>query len=933
MLSLGAIVFASPWVLLGLLALPAIWFLVRALPPRPRREAFPPIALLRRLVRTEPPPARTPPWLLLLRFLLAALLILALSGPVLNPTERFAGSGPLLLVVDDGWTVASRWDARIALLDRLLAKAAREERAVVLLTTAPEPGERGDGEPRPLAEPQPASELREELAGFLPQPFAPDHQHTAARISGDESVAEGISLWVSDGLAHPGGEKLEAALRARGDLTVFADISAEHGPLALLPLEQAGLDFLVRIRRPSGGGEAAYELRALAADGRSLATETAVFPAGQEGASVRLSLPQKLRNQVARIEIAGEASTGAAALLDSRSGRPLVGLAAGGSGPAVEPLRSPLYYLERALEPVAQTRRGDLDEILEAEPGVIILADVGSMIPNRRARLKSWLESGGLLIRFAGPTMSGADGALLPVRLRSGERAVGGALSWEEPQRLGPFSEDGPFAGLKAPESVTVSRQLLATPSAELADRTWARLADGTPLVTAERRGGGWLVLVHTTADPSWSSLALSGLFVDMLERLLPLAQLSPEAAMIGNGPKSLAPQSLLDGFGRLGPPSDAIAPIPAAEFDGIAASPEHPPGLYGAPSSPLALDLMGPNGPIGPDFRFVRAVRDALPIMDGVGTERDLRPPLLGLVMALALADLIVSLIMRGVLAGRLPMRRVAGAAGLLACLLAMAGGPPARAQPAADAATAVDDSYAVRATTRTRLGYVETGDAEIDRMTRAGLRGLARVVELRTAVRLGEAMAVDPERQHLSLFPLVYWPVPEDAQALSEASLANLERFMRSGGIAVFDTGVSDPAGESLGLQNPAARAALQRLLGPLALPSLMQADQEHVLGRAFYLMDRFPGRIRGRAVWVAQSSGGEQPEVSPVVIGAHDWPAAWAIDAYDHFLVPDLPGGRTQRELAFRFGVNLVMYALTGAYKADQLHLPALIERLGE
>lgn len=932
MLSLGAIAFTTPWVLMGLLGLPAIWWLVRALPPRPRREAFPPIALLRRLVRTEPPPARTPPWLLVLRFLLAALLILALAGPILNPTERFAGSGSLLIVVDDGWTAASRWEARIALLDRLLAKAAREERAAILLTTAPAPGDAREAETPPLPEPRPASELRQELAGFLPQPFAPDHARAAARISNSEAVANGPVLWISDGLAHPGGEALETALRGRGALAIHADAPARR-PLALLPPEAAGLDFLVRIQRPPGGNEATQELRVLGADGRRLATETAEFARGEERTSVRVSLPQKLRNQVARIEIAGETSAGAVVLLDSRSGRPLVGLAAGGSGPAVEPLRSPLYYLERALEPVAETRRGDLDRLLEAEPQVLVLADVGGIIPSRRARLETWLEAGGVLIRFAGPTMSGADAALLPVRLRSGERAVGGALSWEEPQRLGPFSEDGPFAGLNAPESVTVSRQLLAVPSAELGEKTWARLADGTPLVTAERRGSGWLVLVHTTADPSWSSLALSGLFVEMLERLLSLAQLSPEAAMVGDGPKTLAPQSLLDGFGRLGPASDAIASIPAAEFDEIAASPQHPPGLYGESTSPLALDLMGPQGPIDPGFRFTLAARDALPVAEGSGSERDLRPPLLGVVMALALADLLAGLMMRGLLSGGLSFRRLAGAAGLLACLPAFGDGGLALAQPGAGAEPALDDSYAVRATTETRLAYVETGDPDIDRMTEAGLRGLARVVELRTAVRLGEAMPVAPESQPLSLFPLVYWPVPEDAAALSEAALANLERFLRSGGIAVFDTGVGDPAGESLGLQNPTARAALQRLLGPLGLPALMQAEQEHVLGRAFYLMDRFPGRIRGRGVWVSQSSGGERPEVSPVVIGAHDWAAAWAIDPYDHFLVPDLAGGRTQRELAFRFGVNLVMYAMTGTYKADQLHLPALIERLGE
>jgi len=928
MLSLGAIAFASPWVLLGLLALPALWFLVRALPPRPRREAFPSITLLRRLVRTEPPPAKTPPWLLLLRLLLAALLILALAGPVLNPTERIPGEGPLLIVVDDGWTAVSRWDARIALLDRLLAKAAREERAAVLLTTAPDAGETGNEDFPPLPEPRPAAELRQELAGFVPKPFAPDHIRTEARIATSDLETERV-LWISDGLEHPGSTALEDKLRELGDLVTYAD-APDRQPLALLPLTQAGLDFVATLRRPPGG-EAEHELRALGADGRVLASAMVRFERGEDTGRARVSLPQQLRNRVTRIEVAGEESAGAVALLDARAARPLVGLAAGGGGPVVEPLKSPLYYLDRALEPFAQTRRGDLEALLESEPGVIMLADIGKVIPARRGRLESWLDAGGVLIRFAGPMMSGVEDALLPVRLRSGERAVGGALSWEDPQTLGAFSEEGPFAGLEVPDGVTVNRQLLAAPSPELSDKTWARLADGTPLVTAEQRGRGWLVLVHTTADPSWSNLALSGLFVKMLERLLSLAQLSPEAVMVGDGPKTLAPQSLLNGFGRLEPAREAVATIPAAEFDAAVASPQRPPGLYGPPASPLALDLIGPQGPIGPDFRFHPAARDALPILEGGEGERDLRPPLFLLALALAFADLVISLLMRGLLGRGTSVRRPVTAAGILALAFVPVVAASAWAQSVR--APASEESFAVAATTQTRLAYVETGDSEIDRMTRAGLRGLARVVELRTAVRLGEAMAVDPRTQPLSLFPLVYWPVPEGESALDRTALANLENFLRSGGIAVFDTGVTDLADNSLGLQNPAARAALQRLVGPIGLPPLVEVNRDHVLGRSFYLMDRFPGRIRGRTVWVAQSSIGEQPEVSPVVIGAHDWAAAWAIDEYDHFLVPDLPGGRTQRELAFRFGINLVMYSLTGTYKADQLHLPALIERLGE
>ncbi|MDO9125619.1 MAG: DUF4159 domain-containing protein, partial [Parvibaculum sp.] len=70
-----------------------------------------------------------------------------------------------------------------------------------------------------------------------------------------------------------------------------------------------------------------------------------------------------------------------------------------------------------------------------------------------------------------------------------------------------------------------------------------------------------------------------------------------------------------------------------------------------------------------------------------------------------------------------------------------------------------------------------------------------------------------------------------------------------------------------------------------------------------------------------------------VTTILVGSNDYAAAWARDARGRPLFPVSPGGERQREMADRFGVNLVMYALTGNYKADQVHVPALLERLGQ
>src|SRR6202000_2648840 len=134
-----------------------------------------------------------------------------------------------------------------------------------------------------------------------------------------------------------------------------------------------------------------------------------------------------------------------------------------------------------------------------------------------------------------------------------------------QPQHLAAFPLTSPFNGLAVPGEVTVSRQILAEPSAELSERAWARLADGTPLVTAKQSGGGWIVLFHIPASPAWSTLPLSGLYVDMLKRLLALSAGTPAASLARLS--SLAPLSVLDGFGHLQPPAPDISPIPARGF------------------------------------------------------------------------------------------------------------------------------------------------------------------------------------------------------------------------------------------------------------------------------------------------------------------------------------------------------------------------------
>jgi hypothetical protein len=915
MLSLGALAFASPWLLLGLAVLPVLWWLLRVTPPAPRRIRFPALRLLLGLTPKEETPAKTPLWLILMRMVLTALVILALAQPLLNPSATLAGKGPLVLAVDNGWTAARHWDERRAVLDQLFDQAEREGRRVVLFGTALPPG---GGAPPALSVLRP-SDARGEAAKLAPQPWPEDRKAALERLAKLDLGGGTSIVWLSDGIDDGAAQDFAAGLGRFGSLRVLADPTTEL-PRLLAPADTDEADLTATVRRADTAVPERLFVRAVGDDGRLLARREVTLAPGVDHVVAHLAMPSELRNRAAAIQIEGEASAGAVLLLDERWRRRPVGVVAPQRGSAAQPLLSGAYYLERALSPFSEVRRSDVPTLLKGDIAVLALPDVAPAGAAEKAAIIKWMEGGGVVLRFAGPNLAEqANDDLLPVTLRRGGRTLGGALSWEKPARLAPFAADSPFAGLPIPPDVTVSRQVLAEPTIDLASKTWARLTDGTPLVTAAKRGKGWLVLVHTTADPEWSNLAISGLFVEMLRRIVAMSQ-----GVSGSKDVALPPVETLDGFGRLQSAPPTATTIAAGAFPNTIASPAHPPGFYGTPDARRALNLAGAV------TRF--AVLPVLPASVARETyqrrsnEVDFRPWLLGAALALALIDLAIAYALRGLLPS-LPARRRSIGAGLGAVVALLMLGSTAEAQGQAQAP---DDSFAIEATSQLHLAYVRTGLPDVDAESRAGLAGLSDILNRRTAADVATPMEVDVEHDELIFFPLLYWPVADGETLPSAQAIERVNRYLATGGTILFDT---RDAGERTAFSAEAAQQRLRRLAAGLNIPPLVPVPPDHVLTKSFYLMQEFPGRWSGGTLWVEPVDDRVNDGVSSVIVGSNDYAGAWAMDDHDQPLYPCVPGGEPQREQAYRFGVNLVMYALTGNYKTDQVHVPAILERLGQ
>ena len=787
---LGGIGFTAPWLLLALLALPLLWLILRAIPPAPIRRRFPGVALLLGLTDDESVSDRTPWWLLMLRMLAVAAIIVGLAGPALNPGDDQAqGDGPLLIVLDGSWAGATHWTDQAEAIEAQLTRASRAGRTVAFLEmTQPEP---------PVF--QAADVWRSRLPGLSPAAWQPDYVRTAEVISIVGEMGSFDTLWFSDGLDFPGRADALAAFEGKGSVEVYQ--TAEN-VIALAPVSFQDGAVQLKAIRAAAGPERTVALQVNGQDPAGnaalLAVANATFPEGETSAETAVTLPAELRARITRFDVLGQRSAGATTLADDALRRREIALIANREGREGLQLLSPLHYLEQALSPNADLIRGGLSNALPANPDVIVLADIATLADGEAEALSAWIDEGGMLVRFAGPRVAASDisraeeDPLMPVRLRTGGRTVGGAMSWGEPKALAPFSESSPFFGLFIPDDVQITSQVMAQPDPTLAQRVIAQLTDGTPLVTRKPQEQGQIVLFHVTATADWSTLPLSGLFVQMLERLAVASSATrPDAEQLDG--TTWTPEGVMDGYGTL---SDAgnLPGVPGPDLISAPPSAEMQPGIYVSEERRLARNVV--------TAETVLKAATWPPRIPVKGFAVPPEQPIAGWLLSLAIIALLADVIASLALTGRLTSQSGRAAAMLVGASIMFGNPTDVLAQ------SAEQDAFAQQATEELVLAHVLTGNESVDDLARAGLFGLSQTLIFRTSVEPADPVGVNLETDELAFFPFLYWPVTPDQPTPFGEAYAKLNAYLRSGGMILFDTrdadiarfGVASPNGRKL-------------------------------------------------------------------------------------------------------------------------------------
>ena len=930
-----ALSFINPYFLLAFIILPALWFLLRVIPPSPQTIAIPTLRFLKELDSVERSPSKTPWWLLLLRMLTLAFIILALSRPILNPQESIDGQGHLRLVLDNGWSASSTWDMQIKTAQDILFKAKQDGRELSVLMTSPLPGQQTPFHSGILN----YAQAKAIIDGAQIQPWKSDYAATLDVVRQHETISSAQTYWLSTGVIEQADKQSFAdvlkALGQQGDV-IYYDPHNEQTSLILKDTinKQTGLKipngFTVERANGMKSQKRPFVVNAYSKNGTVLDSVSDSFVSGDDKTKeILFDFPQSVLPELSYLRLSYTPGAAGTLLLADRYITKTVGIASRINAQDTAPLIEDSYYLERALEPSANILKGPIVDLLSSETSMIILPDVANMPPQTLNDLTQWVENGGLLVNFAGPNLAENSTELIPVTIRKGGRALEGIMTWEEPLTIGEFPENSPFYGFDIPQDIKIRQMVLAQPSPELPDLTWASLEDGTPLITSRVHGKGRLVLIHTTATPRWSDLPISVLYVEILERLVKMAGQATNKVQQQNG--TLMPQLVLDGQGRLNQPESFVKPISANKFKSFVPNSSNPPGIYGRSGYVEALNL----GNRIAEFERTQSLIPSSVIQKSYDPQGETRlmPYFLTAAVSFILIDWIIMLVLSGLIAisfGHLSSKTKGQAICFLAFMMTMGWGLSCSAK-------AETQAQAIQYATEMHLAYIETPVERINQSAELGLEQLIRVLRMRTSVEPVGVASINLETDNLSYFPIIYWPVTRSMPDLTQSQALKVQSYLDNGGMILFDTQDQPKRISALdGIAESENAKALRRILEPVNIPALVPVPDNHVLTKSFYLLQNFSGRYDGGRVWVEQAS--TDPErrtgldgVTRVIIGSHDWAGAWASTPSSRN--PGFSTGSRQQEMAFRFGVNLVMYALTGNYKSDQVHVPFILERLGQ
>ena len=895
MIFFSKIFFTYPFFLLAFFLFPFIWRFLKTVPPSPKLKKFPAIVFLAKNKSMDNKPEKNSNLIVVLRLLLLSFIILGFSQPQINRSNNDIVSN--LIIIDNSRFSSLAWKSTINKITQLILENNNEQNNFSIITTT-------ESTKNNLfyLHGKNSSEILESLSSLKPFPWDPNYSLLKKKINNFEKKFDNI-YWFTEPIDIKDKTGLFDEL-SKNNIKIF-NINEEKIPPIIKFKSQKNDNFNFEIFHPlkifNEGTIDCYSF-----DNRLLFKTSFKTNLIQQQnfyvSEVQLAVPSSLKNKIDYFRFNNINSSSTKVFLSETQKKKTVGIIETNQNNQTLNFDSGNYFVEKALKTNFEIKKNSFDKILDKEIKLLFVDDQFINYDESIEELEKWINDGGTLVKFAGENFIKDIESLSHKKLRSafsltGKKiSIGGKLSLKQSLNLLEVSDESPLHGLEIPNEIEITKYIESSPSSSYRNiNVWLRLENGTPLISSISQSKGQIILFHIPCNTTWSNLTLSYFFVDILQKIV---DQSKGVKLREN--RTLKPFKNLDAFGELVDPSPQSLNITNINMlKTLKINFNHPPGLYKDVYGIYALNSGRSN-----QLKFKLSRFNNKISFDQKYNEKNinLRNSLFVLAIFLFITDTIVTLFSRQLL----NFKKLIFSIFFLFLSISL---------------ELKAEKIEISEISENKIGYILNGNPEIDEVSYNGLKNLSDIITQKTAAIFTDPKSIDLKKDKLFSFPLIYWATNTEVKSLPK----KIKQYINDGGLLLIDCKLNQ---DEIIIDKCLKR--FETLLESNFPGNLEILNKSHAIAKSFYLLKNFPGR-RNEPVFFFKSNSLKFDNASSVVFGNNDWTGAWAKNNEDDFLFPILENNPNQRNMSFRFGLNLLIYSLTGNYKTDQVHIPEILKRM--
>ena len=900
---INTLAFTNYYALLGLLALPLIFLIIKSLPPSPKKMFFSSFYLINKLEKTSVTKNNIPFWLLIYRIILITLIVLFFSKPYLNSTAKTSDADAIksyVIIADIGWSMSKEWEKFKKIVNAISNEAEKKNKEIIFYHSNSQKYE----QPKVF---KLSKNVNQYLKKISPSPWQFEKSNLTEIIKKNNNFIDSKVFFIFskfDNKDYNNQLKNLNFLNTQVKNKVLINTVKNIMFFKNINISKESIKLEV-IRHESPTSSRRFTIKITSIDNQVIFKKSYVLKLNQKAFYFNENFPLEVLNQIHKIEIVEQNHAGAKYYFDDYSKKKKIGIYTESFQYKENPLLSSVYYLEKSLNIDHILKIGDLDQLIKFNSSVIIIPDKGNIPEREHLKLNKWLANGGTLIRFSGVRLSKSNTKFLPSNnLLMSVRHVGGILSMENLLKISPFNKDSIFYGLEIPNDINFKKQLIID-SQDSNLRFEASLTDNTPLVTLGKKSQGKIFLFHITANNDWSNLPLSSLFASMLERIVLLSEKN-----IITSPLELNLTKEINSFGDLNNTNKILNIKGSTLLKKTYPSRNHLPGIYENNQLTVALNLSNKiddqyfNNVYDKKLKILPAFKDQI---------FDLRPILLKIILFMFILDMIITMLLKYQFSFLRSFYKNKNLFSLFFFLFFLVN---------------LSNLYSQSLANDTYLAYIKTPEEKLNYISKNGLNTIKILLQTRTSIAPKEVIEVDIKKDQIYYYSFLYWPLSKNLIDLDIKTITKIKNYLNNGGMLFFD--IIGFSRENFNLESNKFKK-IKNFLSSIEVDNLTPIPKDHTLTKSFYLLKKFSGRWDNKILLIENSSLELNDGVSSVILGFNDWASAWALDSNKNPIYPVVPGGERQREISYRFGINVAMYALTGNYKSDQIHFKSILNRL--